>query len=68
MDRTRFPKVPKNTVSRRCRGIVVEEEIVLQEIKNPFNTTHIFLLPQEEMASSCRNLDEVMNCNDFSNL
>ena len=36
--------------------------------KNPSNTTHIFLIPQEKMPSSCRGLDQVMNCNDFSNL
>ena len=48
--------------------LLKEENVLQEEIKNPSNTTRIFLLPQKEMASSCRSLDKLMNCNDFSNL
>ena len=71
MDRTRFPKVPSREIpcQKDAEELLWKEESVVQEeIKNPSNTTHIFLLCQEEMASSCRSLDKVMNCNDFSNL
>ena len=45
-----------------------EESVLQEEINNPSNTTHVFLVPQEEMASSCGSLGQVMNCNDFSDL
>ena len=45
--------------------LLKEESVLQEEIKNPSNTTHIFLILQEETASSCRSLDQVMNCNDL---
>ena len=47
-------------------SILKEESILQEEIKNPSSTTHIFLLPQGEVATSCKSLDEVMNCNDLA--
>ena len=65
VDRTRFPKVREIPCQEDAEELLLKEESVLQEIKNPSNTTHIFLILQEEKASSCRSLDQVMNCNDL---
>ena len=71
MDRTGpdFLKSREIPCQEDAEELLLKEESVLQEeINNPSNTTHIFLIPQEEMASSCGSLGQVMNCNDFSNL
>ena len=69
MDRTDFLKSHEIPCQEDAEELLLKEEGVLQEeINNPSNTINIFLILQEEMASSCGSLDQVMNCNDFSNL